>query len=151
MTASLCWPATPSRLFAVSARGIAFGETLMSATDELFAPDDRTIRFRLKRPFPLLPNALGKPSTMPCIMPERLARTDPGKQVTEMVGSGPYRFLPDERIAGSSVAYRRFEGYQPRADGVASFTAGPEAGAFRPGGMAGHPRRLNQGERADQR
>ena len=108
----------------------SFGETLMAATDELSAPDDRTIRFRLKRPFPLLPNALGKPSTMPCIMPERLARTDPAKQVTEMVGSGPYRFLGDERVAGSSVAYRRFEGYQPRGDGVASFTAGPKRAQF---------------------
>ncbi|MGI4954964.1 MAG: ABC transporter substrate-binding protein [Janthinobacterium lividum] len=108
----------------------SFGETLMAATDELSAPDDRTLRFRLKRPFPLLPNALGKPSTMPCIMPERLARTDPGRQVTEMVGSGPYRFLPDERIAGSSVAYRRFEGYRPRDQGVASFTAGPKRARF---------------------
>jgi peptide/nickel transport system substrate-binding protein len=43
-----------------------FGTTLMAATDELSAPDDRTIRFRLKRPFPLLPEALGKiPSPMP--------------------------------------------------------------------------------------
>jgi peptide/nickel transport system substrate-binding protein len=32
-----------------------FGATLMDATDELSAPDDRTIRFRLKQPFPLLP------------------------------------------------------------------------------------------------
>jgi peptide/nickel transport system substrate-binding protein len=40
----------------------AFGETLMATTDELSAPDDRTIRFRLKRPFPLLPIALGKAS-----------------------------------------------------------------------------------------
>ena len=108
----------------------SFGETLMAATDELSAPDDRTIRFRLKRPFPLLPNALGKPSPMPCIMPERLARTDPSRQVTEMVGSGPYRFLPDERIPGARVAYRRFEGYQPRPGGTASFTAGPKRAQF---------------------
>ena len=38
----------------------AFGQALMAATDELSAPDDRTIVFRLKRPFPLLPAALGK-------------------------------------------------------------------------------------------
>jgi peptide/nickel transport system substrate-binding protein len=108
----------------------SFGETLMAATDELSAPDDRTIRFRLKRPFPLLPNALGKPAPMPCIMPERLALTDPSKQVTEMVGSGPYRFLLDERVSGSSVAYCRFEGYKPREGGEASFTAGPKRAQF---------------------
>jgi len=51
----------------------SFGQALMDVTEELSALDDRRIQFRLKRPFPLLPNVLGKPSTpMPCIMPERL-------------------------------------------------------------------------------
>ena len=38
----------------------ALGGALMTATDELSAPDDRTILFRLNKPFPLLPDALGK-------------------------------------------------------------------------------------------
>ena len=109
----------------------AFGQTLMEATDELSAVDDKTFRFRLKRPFPLLPNALGKTGTpMPCIMPERLALTDPAKQVTEMIGSGPFRFRTDERVAGSRVAYERFAGYVPRPDGPATFTAGPKRAYF---------------------
>ena len=33
----------------------------MAATEELSAPDDRTVRFRLKRPFPHLPDALVGP------------------------------------------------------------------------------------------
>ncbi|MFZ4410760.1 MAG: ABC transporter substrate-binding protein, partial [Paracraurococcus sp.] len=45
-----------------------FGASLMEATEELSAPDDRTIRFRLKRPFPLLPIALGKASVPVCAM-----------------------------------------------------------------------------------
>jgi peptide/nickel transport system substrate-binding protein len=105
----------------------AFGQALMEVTDELSAVDDRTLRFRLKRPFPLLPNVLGKTGTpMPCIMPERLAKTDPNKQVTEMVGSGPFRFKDDERVVGSRAVYTRFDGYVPRADGPATFTAGPK-------------------------
>ncbi len=109
----------------------AFGRALMDATDELSAPDDRTIRFRLKRRFPLLPNALGKTGTpMPCIMPERLALTDPNKQVTDMVGSGPYRFVAGERVAGSRAVYIRNETYVPRADGPATFTAGPKVAHF---------------------
>jgi len=109
----------------------AFGRALMEATDELSAADDRTIQFRLKRPFPLLPAALGKTGTsMPCIMPERLARTDANTQVTEMVGSGPYRFLPGERVPGSLVAYERFGAYVPRPDGPATFTAGPKRAWF---------------------
>lgn len=75
-----------------------FGGTLMAATDELTATDDRTIRFRLKKSFPLLPDALAKLTATAFMMPERLARTDPFRQITEMVGSGPYRFVTDQRI-----------------------------------------------------
>ncbi len=105
----------------------SFGAALMAATDELSAPDDNTIRFRLKKPFPLLPNALGKPGTpMPCIMPERLALTDPNKQVMEMIGSGPFRFVTNERVPGSRVVYEKNRDYVPRADGPATFTSGPK-------------------------
>jgi len=40
---------------------ISFANALMAATEELSAPDDRTVRFRLKRPFPHLPEALAGP------------------------------------------------------------------------------------------
>jgi len=84
----------------------AFGQVLMAATDELSAPDDKTIRFRLKLAFPLLPDALGKASPNMCaIMPERLANTSPMERVNEMVGSGPYRFLAGERVPGALMAY----------------------------------------------
>jgi peptide/nickel transport system substrate-binding protein len=86
----------------------SFGQTVIAVTDELSAPDDKTIRFRLKRPFPLLLSALGKPGSNVCaMMPERLALTDPFKQVTEMVGSGPFRFKADEHIAGARAVYQR--------------------------------------------
>ena len=35
-----------------------FGQALMAVTGELSAPDDRTVRFRLTKPFPHLPAAL---------------------------------------------------------------------------------------------
>src|SRR5262249_52852256 len=80
-------------------------------------PDDATIELRLKKHFPLLLEALAKPdAAVPFIMPERLARTDPMKPVTEMVGSGPYRFLPGDFVSGSLVAYERFNGYVPRSE-----------------------------------
>ena len=105
----------------------SFGQTLMAVTDEISAPDDKTIRFRLKRPFPLLLAALGKPGSSICaMMPERLALTDPFRQVTEMTGSGPFRFRKDEHVAGARVAYERNEAYVPRPDGTPSFTAGPK-------------------------
>ena len=105
----------------------ALGGALMAATEELSAPDDRTIRFRLARPFPLLPEALGKVSSpMPAMMPERLANTDPFKQVTEMVGSGPFRFLADERVAGSRNVYAKFEKYVLREGQRSDWNAGPK-------------------------
>ena len=67
---------------------------------------------------------------MPCIMPERLANTDPFRQVTEMVGSGPYRFLPAEFNAGVRSAYERFAAYVPRSEGTQSYTAGPKVTHF---------------------
>jgi peptide/nickel transport system substrate-binding protein len=105
----------------------AFGASLFAATDEMSALDDRQIRFRLKKPFPTLPLALGRGSnTMLPVVPERLASTPGSQQITEMVGSGPYRFVADERIAGSRAVYHRNEAYVPRGSGVASFTAGPK-------------------------
>jgi peptide/nickel transport system substrate-binding protein len=104
-----------------------FGQALMMRTEELSAPDDKTIVFQLKRPFALLPDALGHGGPSMCaIMPQRLAETDPFKQVTEMVGSGPFRFKPDERVPGSLTIYERFDQYRPREDGEPSFTAGPK-------------------------
>jgi peptide/nickel transport system substrate-binding protein len=104
-----------------------FGQALMAATAELSAGDDKTIVFRLNRRFPLLPDALGKlPTLLPVMMPERLARTDAFTQVTEMVGSGPFKFLASERISGAQNAYARNEDYVPRSGGRPEWTAGPK-------------------------
>jgi len=105
----------------------AFGQALMARTEELSAPDDKTIVFRLKQPFPLLPDALGHGASNMCaIMPKHIAETDPFKQFTEVIGSGPFRFKLDERVTGSLFVYERFDQYKPRQDGEQSFTAGPK-------------------------
>jgi peptide/nickel transport system substrate-binding protein len=105
----------------------AFGQALMAATDEVTAADDKTIVFRLKRPFPLLPSALGKVSSNMCpIMPERIARTDPNTPITEMVGSGPFRYVAGERVPGALTVYSKFDGYVPRPSGTPDWTAGPK-------------------------
>jgi peptide/nickel transport system substrate-binding protein len=108
-----------------------FGQSLLAACDDIGAADDKTIVFRLKRPFPLLPDALAKASPSMCpIMPERLANTDPFTQMTEMVGSGPYRYVATERVAGDRVVYQRNDAYVPRSDGVIDGTAGPKVAYF---------------------
>jgi peptide/nickel transport system substrate-binding protein len=110
---------------------ISFATALMAATEELSSPDDRTVRFRLKRPFPHLPEALAGPgANVPAIMPERLAATSPFKPVAEIIGSGPYRFLPEEHVSGARAAYERFALYQPRTEGPVGFTSGPKVAYF---------------------
>ena len=105
----------------------AFGQALLAATDDLSADGDKVIVFRLNHVFPLLPDALGKNTTyMPAIMPERLAQTDAMTQVPEMVGSGPFRFVADERVPGALAVYRKFDGYKPLPSGTADWTAGPK-------------------------
>src|SRR5260221_10005324 len=110
---------------------ISFAAALMAGTDELSAADDQTVRFRLKRPFPHLPEALAGPGgTVPAIMPERLASESPYKPVAEVVGSGPYRFLPDEHVSGARAAFGRFDHYRPRDGGPIGFTSGPKVAHF---------------------
>ncbi len=109
----------------------SMGQKLEPLVDELVPLDDRRIRIRLKRPFPLLLNALASPVNPACfMMPERLARTDPFQQVREMVGSGPYRFNAREFNSGSLVVYERNADYIPTQQGTPSLTAGPKVAHF---------------------
>jgi len=106
------------------AKRYPFGEALMVRTDELTAVSDKVIRFRLKKPFALLPNALAE--VYCAIMPERLAKTDPLQQVSEAMGSGPFKFVANERITGQRVVYQKNDKYVPRKGGKPSFNAGPK-------------------------
>jgi len=100
------------------------GATLQARLDALEAPDDRTIVLRLSKKFPPLPTLLSKFQTAAVMVPERIANgTDPFKQMTETIGSGPFRFLADEYVIGSHAAMVPFERYVPR-DEPASFTSG---------------------------
>ncbi len=52
----------------------SFGQALFAATDELSAPSDKIVQFRLKKPFPLLPNALAKPTNLVAVDHARTPR-----------------------------------------------------------------------------
>src|SRR5690242_16301788 len=91
-----------------------FGQTAAKSVDEWGVADDRTVKITLKRPFPLLIDAIAVQNAF--IMPERLAKTDPFKAIDEVVGCGPYRFLKDEFVPGGSAAWEKFDGYVPRQE-----------------------------------
>ncbi|MSP00737.1 MAG: ABC transporter substrate-binding protein [Acetobacteraceae bacterium] len=107
------------------ARDATMGLPIKRQLDALEAVDDRTFRFRLKAPYPKMLFALGKSST-PClfIMPERIAATDPFKQISEYVGSGPMRFNKNEWVPGSGAIFERFAGYEPRAEKASWLSGG---------------------------
>jgi len=50
------------------------------------------------------------------MMPERLANTDPYQQVTEMVGSGPLKFVKEEFQPGHQVVYVKNADYVSRKE-----------------------------------
>jgi len=95
----------------------ALGQTLATTIDEMKAEGDKGFTIRLKEPFPLLIDAIAKVSSLaPFIMPERLAKTDPFEQVTDMVGSGPFKFLKEEFEPGHKVVYVKNPDYVPRSE-----------------------------------
>jgi len=99
------------------------GQIVAGFVEDWTAADDRTIRIALKRPMPTLATIMGTSVFPPFIMPERLAATDPAKPITDMVGSGPFRFKADEYVSGDRVVYERFADYMPRPE-PAAWTSG---------------------------
>jgi len=95
----------------------ALGQKLAEATESWKAVNDKTFTLKLKRPFTLTLEALAKPSSnVPFIMPERIAKTDASTNITEPVGSGPYKFVKEEWVPGSKVVYVKNNDYVPRKE-----------------------------------
>jgi peptide/nickel transport system substrate-binding protein len=102
----------------------SMGLMLKDIQQELTAVDDRTFKWVLKKPYPKMLFALGKNNTpMAFIMPERIAKTDPFKQIEEYIGSGPMKFAKSEWVPGAKAVFEKFTDYVPR-DEKASWLAG---------------------------
>jgi len=101
------------------------GQKLLSYVAELAAPDARTIRMTLREPYGLVLQTLAKPgASVPFVMPKRVAETDPGKQITDFTGSGPFIFKSDEWRPGEKVVYVKNPKYKPRAEPPSGLAGG---------------------------
>ncbi len=101
-----------------------FGQKLMDAVASITTDDDKSFTIALKTPFPLMLNALGKlSSNVPFMMPERLADTDPFKQIPDAIGSGPFKFVKAEWEPGHKAVFVKNTGYVPRGE-PPSFASG---------------------------
>jgi peptide/nickel transport system substrate-binding protein len=100
------------------------GQTLMDFTISLEATDARTITLKLKEPYALVLESIGKPSSVvPFMMPKRLAETPVGQQIPEQIGSGPFKFVKAEFQPGVKAVYEKNVDYVPRKE-PPSWTAG---------------------------
>jgi peptide/nickel transport system substrate-binding protein len=107
-----------------------FGQTIAQFIDDWAAPDDRTLRIAFSRPVPIFLEALARGSaSVPFMLPEHIAKTDPYKQITDPTGSGPYKFNVGEFAAGSFASYSRFADYVPRQE-KPEYTSGGKVAHF---------------------
>jgi len=100
------------------------GQTMASVLAEYRTIDDKTFSIILKRPFPLLLDALAKPdSNVPFIMPKAVAETSANQQIKDTTGSGPFIFVKSEWEPGHKVVFVKNPEYVPR-EGAPSWAAG---------------------------
>ena len=98
------------------------GRTMATDVAGMDAIDDQSFTIRLKRPFPVEQALANSGSGLAAIMREQDATTGAFSRTTPVIGSGPFRFLPDEWAPGDKFVYARFDDYVPRdepPDGLA--------------------------------
>src|ERR1700744_4338002 len=100
------------------------GTKLMDFTASIEATDAKTITLKLKEPYGLVLESIGKPSSIvPFMMPKRLAETPVTQQIPEQIGSGPFKFVQAEFQLGVKAVYEKNTDYVPRKE-PPSWTAG---------------------------
>ncbi|WP_240654996.1 ABC transporter substrate-binding protein [Rhodovarius crocodyli] len=101
------------------------GTRLMNASEKLEAIDASSFRLVLKRPYGLVLETLAKPGgPVPFILPARIVNIPEDQRITEVVGSGPFRFVAAEHRSGDRVVYERFDRYVPRAEPPSGLAGG---------------------------
>jgi peptide/nickel transport system substrate-binding protein len=93
------------------------GQAMTPFVEEFQSVDDKTFVLRLKQPFAFVEIAFAlSAGTAPVIMREEDARTDPFKNITTTIGSGPFKFVAAEWNPGAKTVYERNKEYVPRSD-----------------------------------
>jgi peptide/nickel transport system substrate-binding protein len=100
------------------------GQKLMDFTASIEATDPKTITLKLKEPYGLVLESIGKPSSIvPFMMPKRLAESPPDKPLPELIGSGPFKFVTSEFQPGVKAVFEKNKDYVPRKE-PPSWTSG---------------------------
>src|SRR3954466_5999630 len=100
------------------------GQKLMSFTASIEATDPKTVTLKLKEPYGLVLESIGKPSSVvPFMTAKRIAETPADKAISEHIGSGPFKFMQAEFQPGVKAVYEKNKDYVPRKE-APSWTSG---------------------------
>ncbi|MGD9881536.1 MAG: ABC transporter substrate-binding protein [Reyranella sp.] len=105
----------------------SMGQSLLARVAEFTKINDKTFTLKLKEPYGLVLQSLGKPSSnVPFMMPARVAATDPNTQIKaeDVIGSGPFIFKRDEWKPGEKTVYVKNPKYKPRSEPASGLAGG---------------------------
>ena len=103
----------------------AMGLKLMDFVAEFKAVNPKTFTMKLKEPYGLVLESLGKPSSnVPFMMPKKVAETDPFKQIDSQMGSGPFIYVNAESKPGEKHVYVKNPKYKPRSEKPSGLAGG---------------------------
>ena len=103
-------------------------QSLAQRVTALEAVDDRSFTLRLKEPFRFVEFLLGGSNGVAGgIMREKEAMTDPFTPISEIVGSGPFRFVKAEYQPAARIVYEKNPYYIPRNEPPSGFAGGKVA------------------------
>jgi peptide/nickel transport system substrate-binding protein len=97
----------------------SMGQKLMGEVAGLEAVDTKTFKMKMKEPYGLVLESLGKPSSnVAFMMPKKTAETDPNTQIKieDVIGSGPFIFVAKEWKPGEKVVFVKNPTYKPRSE-----------------------------------
>jgi len=103
------------------------GRTFAAEAPVFEAIDDRTFTIHLTRPFPVELALANNGSGLPVILREKEATAGPFSRGTEVVGTGPFRFMAPEWVPGAKLAYTKFADYVPRDEPPSGMAGGKVA------------------------
>jgi peptide/nickel transport system substrate-binding protein len=105
----------------------SMGQKMLGSVAGFEKVDDKTFRMKMKEPYGLVLQSLGKPSSnVPFMMPKKTADTDPMTQikVEDVIGSGPFLFVANEWKPGEKVVFAKNTKYKPRAEPPSGLAGG---------------------------
>jgi peptide/nickel transport system substrate-binding protein len=106
---------------------ISIRQSVFARIAEIETPDPETVVFKLKSASPAFLASLASPFN--CIYSAARLAKDPSYPASEVMGSGPFRFV--ERVSGSHWVGKRFEGYfdkpKPYLDGFRAVRTSPDS------------------------